>query len=207
MKFILILICFFALTITYGQKNESEIIITELLYKDLPHFRVETSRATWLISRESGGCTSLFDKDGNDWINNSRTGNHNPTNSADSDYRGLPNLVFRGEDDGVGHPSGIGVCNVVQTGNSRLEVTSNSGLWKFSWTFFDHYAAITIEKTDTSRKYWFLYEGPVAGKFNPYTHYWGTDADGLRTDRPVLGMNAVTGSWQWAYFGDYALSR
>lgn len=190
----------------YGEGSKN-IVISEISYLGNPHFRVETPSATYYISKQSGGASSIIDKDGNDWVNFSRTGNNPPYNSADSDFRGMPNLVFQGEDDGVGHPVGLNVATTKKTADNQLYVTSISGLWEFSWTFHIDHALITVEKTDASRKYWFLYEGPIGGKFSPATHYWGNDIDGIRTDQPVINRSVANGNWQWAFFGDEHVSR
>jgi hypothetical protein len=186
----------------YLDQFTSTISISEVEYLSHPHFKVETPSSVYYINKQSGGCSSMIDKDGNDWVKFSRTGNNPPANSADSDFRGIPNLVFQGADDGVGHPVGLNKCSTVKTAYNKLHVTSNSGLWEFSWTFMDDHAVISVEKTDPSRNYWFLYEGPVAGRWSPSTHYWGTDASGIRTDQPVINSSAVNGNWQWVYFGD-----
>lgn len=206
-KSLFITILVFSAWTCMGQNAKSSVAISEIPFQDRPHFKVQTSSAIWLISRESGGCSSLTDTEGNDWIKHSRTGKNKPTNSADSDFRGLPNLVFRGSDNGVGHPEAAGICSTVQTGKNRIEVTSNSSLWKFSWTFVDDCAVISVDKADTTRAYWFLYEGPVAGKFNPNSHYWATDLDGIRYDKPSYPKEKITGNWQWACFGDTSVNR
>lgn len=185
----------------------SDIFISETEYQDLLHYKVETPSATFYISKESGGCTSFIDRDGWDWINSSRTGENPPYNSADSDYRGMPNLVFRGDDDGVGHPSGIGKCNTTQVAYNKLTVNSISGKWKFTWTFHPDHAVVEVLKTDTTRNYWFLYEGPVAGKFSPSTHYWATDTKEPTREMPLNGKTPANGNWQWAYFGDDSINR
>jgi hypothetical protein len=65
-----------------------------------------------------------------------------------------------------------------------------------------------MEKVDPDRTYWFLYEGAVAGSWNPDNKYWGTDLRGPRFETPSLnhGENIV-GKWQWVYFGDKATDR
>jgi hypothetical protein len=191
----------------YLDQFDATISITEVEYLSYPHFKVETPSATYYISKQSGGCSSMIDKDSVDWIQFSRTGNNPPANSADSDFRGMPNLVYQGADDGVGHPVGINKCATVQVAHNKLKVTSNSGLWEFSWIFHNDHALIDVEKIDPSRDYWFLYEGPVAGKWSPSTHYWATDVTGIRTDQPLIGKSVVNGNWKWAYFGDDRADR
>jgi len=176
-------------------------LISEVFYNNNQHFKVETSTATYFIEKQSGGCSSLLDSEGRDWVNFRLTGSDGPTLSSDSDYRGVPNLVFQDPGNGIGHP-GFNTCETIQLSENELEVRSLDKLWQFRWIFYDTYAEILVEKTDTSRAYWFLYEGPVAGKFAPDQHYWGNDVDGLRTDAPNIFKDPASGNWQWAFFGD-----
>lgn len=189
------------------QSQKSKTIITEVEHQNLPHFKVETTNATYLINKESGGAASIIDRDGIDWIKHSKTYEGKTTNGADSEWRGLPNLVHRDPGNGVGHPVGKGLCTTVKKSANQLYVTSNSGLWEFSWTFENDHAVLSVEKTDPSRNYWFLFEGPVAGKFSPSTHYWGNDVDGISFEQPNIRNSPYNGKWQWAYFGDKSADR
>ena len=72
------------------------VVISEVMHNNTPHFKIETSSATYFIEKQSGGCSSLLDSGGHDWISFRLTGNDGPTLSSDSDYRGLPNLVHQG---------------------------------------------------------------------------------------------------------------
>lgn len=177
------------------------ILISEVMHSNTPHFKVETSTATYFIEKQSGGCSSLLDSEGRDWISFKLTGTDGPTLSSDSDYRGVPNLVYQDPGNGIGHP-GFAMCKTVKVSENELEVRSTDKLWQFRWFFHENFAEILIEKTDESRAYWFLYEGPVAGKFAPEQQYWGNDVDGLRTDSPNIFKDPASGNWQWAFFGD-----
>jgi hypothetical protein len=182
-------------------RSEPEEVISEVIHNNTPHFKVETSNATYFIEKQSGGCSSLLDREGRDWVGFKLTGTDGPTLSSDSDYRGIPNLVFQEPGNGTGHP-GFNTCETVQVSGNELEVQSNDQLWQFRWIFHDHFAEILIEKTDESRAYWFLYEGPVAGHFAPNQQYWGNNVDGLRRDTPSIFKDPAGGNWQWAFFGD-----
>lgn len=177
------------------------VVISEVMYNNTLHFKVETSNATYFIEKQSGGCSSLLDSEGRDWISFKLTGTDGSTLSSDSDYRGVPNLVFQDPGNGIGHP-GFAMCETMQISGNELEVRSTNKLWQFRWIFHENFAEIFIVKTDDSRAYWFLYEGPVAGKFAPHQQYWGNDVDGLRTDRPSIFKDPASGNWQWAFFGD-----
>jgi hypothetical protein len=197
----------FAFIILHAGCQSGEIRITEVIHQDLPHFKVSTPSAIYLINRESGGASSIIDTEGIDWINHSKKFEGKETNGADSYYRGLPNFVHREPGNGIGHPAGISLCNTMKKAEDQLYVTSVNGLWEFSWLFKSDYAVLTVHKTDTSRNYWFLYEGPVAGKFCPQSHYWANDVDGIQRQMPDIMTNPLTGEWQWAYFGDDSSER
>jgi hypothetical protein len=92
-------------------------------------------------------------------------------------------------------------------GNNRLRVSSNSGDWEFTWIFTRDHAVISVDRADTSRQYWFLYEGPAAGAFDPASHYWGNDIDGMDTPAPDYLDTSYTGDWKWVYIGDKRLDR
>ncbi len=190
-----------------SSQNGQKIMITETMHQDIPHFKVRTPSATYLISRESGGASSIIDKDGIDWVKHSKPYEGKQTMGSDAEWRGVPQMVFQGVDGGVGHPVGRDMCIVEKVAENQIDVTSKSGLWEFSWTFKEDYAVFSVEKTDSSRAYWFLYEGPVAGNFNPFTNYWATDTDGVRYDQPKIGHTDAVGYWQWACFGDPSVDR
>lgn len=65
-----------------------------------------------------------------------------------------------------------------------------------------------MEKVDGDRPWWFLYEGPIAGRFAPREQYWGTNLGGPRHESPDLSLKEdVSGQWRWAYFGDRVSPR
>ena len=185
---------------------EQPVVISEETHNNTLHFKVKTRSATYFIEKQSGGCSSLLDSEDRDWIGFKLTGTDGPTLSSDSDYRGIPNLVFQDPGNGIGHP-GFSTCETMQVAGNELEVRSMDGLWQFRWIFHDNFAEILIEKTDESRAYWFLYEGPVAGRFAPDRQYWGNNMDGLRTDTPNIFKDPACGNWQWAFFGDTTVDQ
>ena len=179
-----------------------EVEITDSTDEAMDAFRVETPAAVYYYQKEAGGFSSILDPEGADWIGYSNSGNPEYPASAASDYRGLPNLVFRGEDDGAGHP-GFGACRSFQTGTDTIRTESKSGRWAWEWKFNDSLARMDILRFDPSREYWFLYEGIPGGRYAPSQQYWGTDQGGPRRDTPdYLAGQEVYGNWRWAYFGD-----
>lgn len=184
----------------YAQK------ISEVTYLGQPHYRIETSTATYLYDRSGGGFSSIRDRMDLEWIG-FKPGEGNVPESAAADFRGLPNLVFRGEDNGSGHP-GFNNCISDLTAPDQIRTRSKSGHWEWSWTFTEKGALLEVIKTDTSRAYWFLYEGIPGGSFAPGEQFWGNNTDGHRRDTPHIGSDQTgSGYWKWAYFGHSDVNR
>jgi hypothetical protein len=184
------------------------IKISEEIYLNQPHFKIQTPAATYYLEKMSGGFSSIVDRDGKDWVAFSVSPQVRVPESAAADFRGVPNLVYQGADGGVGHP-GFAQCRSQQLNERTIQTTSTSGLWQWTWTFEQDHAYLTLQKTDPGRHYWFLYEGPVYGRFKPTEQYWATDQDAQpRTDTPeLMTTKSVAGQWQWAYFGDQTAPR
>lgn len=172
-------------------------------YEGRSHFIIKTTAATYYLDKASGGLSRLIDRDGRDWISYKNDPWNEVPASAASSFRGVPNLVFQGDDGGVGHP-GWNKCLTSQSTDSSYLVTGLSGNWSFTWNFSNVGALVTIHQVDTSRRYWFLYEGPVAGRFAPREQYWANNVDGIRRDKPnIFDVDSQgQGYWDWAYFGD-----
>ena len=165
-------------------------------------FRIETPTAVYLYQKEAGGFSNIHDSNGTDWIQFRKTSEAAYPRSAASDYRGLPNLVFRSDDGGAGHP-GFDKMTTEMVAPHRIRSVSNSGKWQWSWTFYAKFAELSVEKIDTAHAYWFLYEGPIAGNFSPQTHVWGSDISGPSHEQPDLVKGPeLYGHWQTVYFGD-----
>jgi len=165
-----------------------------------PHLEVKTVNATYLLDKGSGGFSSIKDHHDVEWIG-FKLGERQVPVSAAADFRGMPNLVHKGEDDGAGHP-GFDQCISSVKGNNQITVESNSGKWEWRYTFSDEGVLLDILKVDQSRNYWFLYEGTPGGRFDPKHQYWGNNVDGLRLDFPPLNPNLLAkGTWDWAFFG------
>lgn len=187
-------------TSLYGQE------ISEFNYLGRPHFRIETFTSTYFYDRSGGGFSSIRDGEGLEWIG-FKPGNGVVPESAAADFRGIPNLVFRGEDNGSGHP-GFENCISELVASDRIRTVSKSGLWEWQWTFTDQGALLEVIRTDTTRNYWFLYEGTPGGTYQPDLQFWGNSQDGHRNDAPPIGSDQCgTGAWQWAYFGHQDVKR
>ncbi|GJM30732.1 MAG: hypothetical protein DHS20C17_33670 [Cyclobacteriaceae bacterium] len=201
MKRILILVslCLSA----YGCSNTASIEITDGVFSEGQEcFRIETPSATYLYQKEAGGFSKIIDENNTDWVNFHESGDINNPRSSESDFRGLPNMVYGGEDGGVGHPGFKKMTSRI-TAPNKIQSTSNSGKWQWTWTFYQEYAELTLEQVDSTREYFFLYEGPIAGRFSPGTHYWGTNISGPLYLQPDLIKGPEHyAHWQTVYFGD-----
>ena len=174
--------------------------ISKVSYLGRPHFRIETVTATYLYDRAGGGFSSIRDREDLEWIG-FKPGDGAVPESAAANFRGLPNLVFQGEDNGSGHP-GFENCISELVATDRIRTETKSGLWEWQWTFTEEGALLEVIRTDTTRNYWFLYEGTPGGSFDPGQQFWGNNMDGHRTDTPPIGSDQTgSGFWEWAYFG------
>jgi hypothetical protein len=178
------------------------IDISEDTFAGAPHFIIKTKKATYYLDKEGGGLSRMIDIYGNDWISFKRDPWDVYPGSAASSYRGIPNIVFRSDDSGAGHPGHKKCYSFVVDANTILTI-SKSGHWQWRWKFYESYATITMEKVDQEHPYWFLYEGPIAGEFKPELQYWGTNLGGPRREiNDFYKGNKIFANWHWVYFGD-----
>jgi hypothetical protein len=183
--------------------------ITEAEYEGRAQLRVETPGATWFYDRAGGGFSRLIDADGRDWISFHKDPLKESPASAAAGFRGMPNLVFGRDnpDAGAGHP-GFDRCESVVVGAETIRTVTKSRRWAWSWRFDGAQAWLTVERVDGERPWWFLYEGPVAGRWAPREQYWGTNLGGPNRETPDHAAKGdVAGRWRWVYFGDRAVPR
>ena len=170
-------------------------------------FQINLANATLYYQNEAGGFSSIVDNDGNDWLAYKKDSIQSYPANAASEFRGLPNLVFRSKDNGAGHP-GFDKCISERIGSNQIRTTSKSGKWQWTWTFHPGYAELSVDNVDPEHGYWFLYEGVPGGKYRPQQQYWGNDKSGPNWSIPDYFFgNAVSGKWQWLYFGDDSVNR
>ena len=180
----------------------AQVHIAEGAYEGRPQFVVSTPAATWYYDQAGGGFSRLIDREGRDWIGFKKEPLRDNPASAAAGFRGLPNLAYgaTNPDAGAGHP-GFDRCESLILSTDAIRTRSKSGVWEWKWRFHDDRAVLTIDKADPVRPYWFLYEGAIAGRWSPTTHYWGTDRGGPRHD--IHGSREqLFDRWRWAYFGD-----
>lgn len=178
------------------------IDISEDTYAGAPHFIIKTKKATYYLDKEGGGLSRMIDLYGNDWINYKRDPWDSYPESAASSFRGIPNLVYKSDDGGAGHP-GYKKCYSFIVDENTILTISKSGKWQWRWKFYEQYASITMEKVDHEHKYWFLYEGPIAGEFKPEFQFWGTNLGGPRREiNDFHKGDKIFANWHWVYFGD-----
>ena len=186
----------------------AEVKISEGIYEGRPHFVVHTGSATWFFDVAGGGFSRLIDREGRDWIAFRMLPDKGPA-GAGGKYRGLPNMVYGPDypESGAGHP-GFDHCETVQAARDLLRTTSKSGKWAWTWQFSEAGAVFTLEKADPAQPWWFIYEGPIGGRFAPHRTYWGTDTGGPRREaRNYKLVQEVAEPWRWAYFGTDEVAR
>jgi hypothetical protein len=197
---------FLVLNINMIFAKNTKLHITETNYQGKPHFIIETKFITWYFDREGGGFSRMIDRDGNDWITFKREPWGMYPESAASAFRGIPNLVFKSDDGGAGHP-GHEKC-VSRLEGDKIITESKSGKWKWRWTFSDQHALLEIMQTDPAQPYWFLYEGTPGGKYSPGDYYFGTSAAGPETQLPDFWKGHITtGIFNWMYAGSLTCNR
>ncbi|MBI5772947.1 MAG: hypothetical protein HZA89_04280 [Verrucomicrobia bacterium] len=158
--------------------------------------------ATYFFDRAGGGFSRLLDRDGKDWISFRKEPLKEVPASAAAGFRGIPNSVFGKDnpDAGAGHP-GFDQCKSALAGGDIIRTVSKSGRWAWTWRFTETNAVFTMEKAPAEVAWWFLYEGTIAGRWSPRTHYWGTDSGGPRRET-TDSKRQLFEQWRWAYFGD-----
>lgn len=204
MKRLVLLLMMVSQILLVGCNNAS---IVENTYENRPHFKIQTPSATYFYDKAGGGLSRVIDKDGTDWVHYNGDPKAAGAAGAAGGFRGIPNMVYRFEDGGAGHP-GFDQCVSEKIDDQTIRTRSKSGKWEWTWRFFNDHAQLTVDKADPDRTYWFLYEGPVAGSFNPAQKYWGTDLGGPTVETPSLNKGEnIVGKWQWVYFGDKETDR
>jgi len=191
------------------RSRKPEVAIHEDQYEGRKHFVVETPRATYWLDKRAGGLSRLIDADGNDWIQFRKEPWGDYPAAAASSFRGLPNLLFGDghAESGFGHP-GWDRGTSERLDEHTIRCTSESGQWQLLWRCSAEGAQLVVEKFVPDAPYWFLYEGPIAGRWAPEQQYFATDAmpphhqphDYFKGDR-------LYGDWRWAYFGDQSVQR
>lgn len=164
-----------------------------------------TEAATYWFQKESGGFSSLHDRDGLDWINFKSTGYGFP-GDAGGIFRGIPNAVFP---ENIGHPGHANMSSCL-AGQTIIRSWTADRSWEWIWTFTETGARWDVLTTPADKPYWFLYEGTPGGRWAPGECFWGTDLLGRRTEAPdwhATEFPLATGSWRWAYFGRRGLTR
>jgi hypothetical protein len=146
------------------------IKVTEVIEQGQPSYRIETPSATWVYHREGGGFSALLDPAGNDWIA------YRPTGGAAGNFRGIPNAVFRRQQEGNNffHPGHAGPkgseTKIVGAEPTRVLLRSQSRdkRWTAEWEVLPDRANLRfteVPKEDDT--FWFLYEGTPGGRFEP----------------------------------------
>ena len=96
----------------WGDWDEPDpVSISDINYEGRTHFRIETEDIIWYYDKAGGGFSRMIDRAGNDWISFRMDPWGKYPESSASSFRGLPNLVFGGEDDGAVLGDAFGVVD------------------------------------------------------------------------------------------------
>ncbi len=198
-----IILLFFSLMLAlplHAEFSSTELQFKEEVYEGKSHYVIATPNITYYYDMEGGGFSRMIDRSGRDWISFKREPWGEYPASAASAFRGIPNLVFNGDDGGAGHP-GHEKCTSYLEGN-KIVSESLSGIWKWTWEFFDSYAVLEVLKVDPDLAYWFLYEGTPGGAYTPDDYFFGTSNMPPAAGLPDFykGEN-IFGHFQWIYCG------
>lgn len=140
---------------------------SEISLFDRPHYRVQTNSATYVYDPAGGGFARLIDPDGQDWINFFPEPLGEFPTSANSGFRGIPNLVHGCDDAGVGHPGHLKCVSFLNVEENTIYSESINGNWQWKWSFSENFALFKMLKIPAGARWWFLYEGTPAGLFDP----------------------------------------
>ena len=187
--------------------TRSAIELDTVQHVERTHYRFQTPAATFLLDSASGGLSSMLDADGNDWIAyRPEPWNQYPPSAASS-YRGVPNLVFHSAFDGAGHPGHNRVATWV-TSDSTVACHTPGGPWAWTWRFRENSAVLDVTGVSDTASYWFLYEGPAGGAYQPQQTYMASDASAPAYPQydHFKGGEEVA-QRQWYYFGNDAVAR
>ncbi len=185
----------------------AQVVISETTFKKRLHYKVKTAHAEWFIDKYSGGITGIIDTGNNDWMNWKRLPEEKYPESAAGDYRGMPNFVFGGDENGIGHP-GFDKALSFKENDRQIKVKSLDGKWEWMYIFHSNYVELLVLKNPSEeRNYWFLYEGVPGGEFDPENQYWGTN-EGVNPAKPdYLKGEEIYGLWNFVFFGHENTAR
>lgn len=181
-------------------ESSAAVEISKVTYQGRPHFKIDTQTATWYYDERGGGFSRLLDKEGRDWIAFRKEPLSDFPASAASGFRGLPNCVFKGPDKGAGHP-GFDQCESLRIDESSIRTRSRSGKWQWRWEFSETSARFSMERADKEYPWWFLYEGPVGGSYEPAQKVWVTDTHPVSRQTPDRSQ-PYFGEWQTVAMAD-----
>ena len=194
-----VLILFMSACRFQPDRNDRQAVrIEETTFEGRAHYRVQTLSLDYYYDIRGGGFSRIIDKQGKDWIGFKMEPWGTYPASAASAYRGLPNLVFQGDDDGAGHPGHDLCTSRIESG--RIVTESLSGVWKWSWEFHEDHAILEILRTDPERAYWFLYEGTPGGAYDPGGTFFGSSLGGpVPASHDYYKGDVLRGRFRWIY--------
>ncbi len=157
-------------------------------------YKFETESATYFYHKDSGGFSSLNDSDGNDWISYD-----DDISGSGGEFRGIPNLIYRGTVLTGGFHPGLGGSTTTRLNDGPLKASYRTvdGGWETLWEIYPDRVRMTL--VEAEHNYWFLYEGTPGGTLD-------SDDFLVTSDNTQYAFGA---SWiqdmpndEWIYFAD-----
>ncbi len=187
-------------TLVVSTLATSAVEITQTEHLGREHWKIKTEAATYLFDPIAGGFSSIMDRAGNDWVAYDDPASANYPAGAAFAFRGVPNMVYQGDDNGAGHP-GFDQCESEIISPNQIRSRTYSGRYEWIWTFADDHARQSVTRVDPDRAYWFLYEGPVGGTYDPAATIWGSNLAGPSRDHPDFYKGGTLfENYHWLYF-------
>jgi hypothetical protein len=195
-----------ALTGLIAAASQAQVTVHQTEYAGLPHFQIQTPRATYFLEKTGGGLSRLLDRDGNDWLSFDPA----PGSGAGGEFRGFPNAVHQ-QAGNYFHPKNQATdpCTLKVEHEDAQRVTlsaaSSNNLWAGRYDFLADRCVFTMTQMPADKKFWALYEGTPGGQFDA-TDWWMTS--GVKTPQPMSQTHeGDIPSPEWIVFGDPKFSR
>ncbi|MEM9827597.1 MAG: hypothetical protein AAF958_13480 [Planctomycetota bacterium] len=199
------------------------ISVRDARYEGRPHHVIGTAYGEFWLDLNAGGFSRLIDAEGKDWISFRKSPWGEYPAAAASSFRGLPNLVHGGRQSGFGHP-GWDRAETRRTSpahwQSRSVTTDGEAEWVIDYEFGNECLNIHVTPPSPQARYWFLYEGPIAGRWKPDSQSIvtnvspvGARSDAISSSNTLSSSNKLVpadyqsgkpdaGLFRWAHFRD-----
>ncbi|MDD5687363.1 MAG: chitobiase/beta-hexosaminidase C-terminal domain-containing protein [Elusimicrobia bacterium] len=194
----------------------AQVAVTDVAnYAGQDSLKIVTVNADYYYHKTGGAFASIIDKNSNDWV----SFHHTTGSGAGGEYRGLPNI---GPCAHPGYPemstTGLGATTtVLVSGPIKTTVKSitTDNNWEWTWDFYPKYATMTLSKKDSTKNYWFLYEGTPGGGdcVNSTDYFYRSNDTTQKNCGSYTNSSSATNlaedipNPEWVYFADSTLNR